>query len=362
MSTEAELVRYLLDSGLLTSSAVVDGRLRVRNASRRHQSFLVETRNGPSFFIKHGVDAEHCAALAREYAIYNYLSERAAALVANSLPHLRIYDDDRHLLILDLVPNAESLRDYHTRRGKFPKQVAAQLGVSLGMLHQLTLVDGTAEAERFRHGAPWILSVHRPHVAMLRDFSGATLQLIRFVQRIGELGERLEAMAEQWRQECLIHSDIKWDNGIISKGRSARLVLVDWEVASLGDPAWDIGSIFMDYLCFWVMSIPVTGEVPPEQFADLARYGIADMQPALREFWYAYVRVRKFGAAQSAETLSRAVGLAAARLLQIAFEQAQTASRLTSNLVLCLQLALNMLRRPETAAADLLGILPAAEQ
>jgi thiamine kinase-like enzyme len=360
MSREAELVRYLLDSGLLANSAVVDGRLRVRNTSRRHQSFLVETREGPSFFIKHGVDGERSAALAREYAIYRHLSERAAGLVAKYLPRLRIYDDDRHLLILDLVPNAESLRDYHTRRARFPKRVAARLGLSLGMLHQLTPVDGAAEAEAFRRGVPWILSVHRPHLAMLRDFSGATLQLIKFIQRVGELGERLEAMAGQWRQECLIHGDIKWDNAIITKDRLARLVLVDWEVASLGDPAWDIGSIFMDYLCFWVMSIPVTGEVPPERFAELARFGISDMQPALREFWYAYVRVRKFNAAQSAEALSRAVGLAAARLLQITFEQAQTASRLTSNLVLCLQLTLNMLRRPEAAAADLLGILPAA--
>jgi len=54
--------------------------------------------------------------------------------------------------------------------------------------------------------------------------------------------------------------------------------------------------------------------------------------------------------------LIRSVRYAGARLVQTAYEQGQTSSLLTSNIVVLLQLALNILQRPADAAFALLGI------
>jgi hypothetical protein len=80
------------------------------------------------------------------------------------------------------------------------------------------------------------------------------------------------------------------------------------------------------------------------------------MQPAMRTFWLSYVAARDGDEFDADEAVIRATRYAAARLVQAAIENAQTAPRLTAFAVLCLQLALNVGAEPERAAAQLLGL------
>jgi len=137
--------------------------------------------------------------------------------------------------------------------------------------------------------------------------------------------------------------------------RPLLLKIVDWELADLGDPCWDIGSVFSNYLSHWLLSIPITGEVPPERFMELARYPLERMQPALRACWQAYMRRSKLDPAHTDRWLVRATIYAAARLIQTAFEHLQMAAHLIGNIVCLVQLSLNILRQPQ-AAAELLGL------
>ena len=44
-----------------------------------------------------------------------------------------------------------------------------------------------------------------------------------------------------WRKLCLIHADLKQDNVLLRGGSDApQATVVDWEMARLGDPAWDL--------------------------------------------------------------------------------------------------------------------------
>jgi hypothetical protein len=116
------------------------------------------------------------------------------------------------------------------------------------------------------------------------------------------------------------------------------------------------GAVFSNYLSFWLFSIPVAGEEPPDRFLELAKYPLEKMQPAIRAYWRAYVQGMGLDAAQAEEWLVRAVKYAAARLVQTGFEQMQHATRLTGNLICLLQLILNIMQRPREAIAHLLGI------
>jgi hypothetical protein len=124
----------------------------------------------------------------------------------------------------------------------------------------------------------------------------------------------------------------------------------------VGDACWDVGSVFNDYLSFWLLSIPITGEDPPERFLDLARYPLAKMQPAMRAFWDTYVQSMGFDQATARERLIKSVRYAAARLVQTAFEESQNSTEPTGNVICFLQVALNILQRPEQAAMHLIGI------
>ncbi len=80
------------------------------------------------------------------------------------------------------------------------------------------------------------------------------------------------------------------------------------------------------------------------------------MKPALGACWVAYADAAGIAGSEVERQLTRAVEMAAARLVQVAFEASQEQQQLLSSVVLHLQLAHNLLVRPREAPAELLGI------
>jgi aminoglycoside phosphotransferase (APT) family kinase protein len=134
------------------------------------------------------------------------------------------------------------------------------------------------------------------------------------------------------------------------------LIVVDWELAGPGDPDWDAGSMFGDYLNTWLQSIPMGGTDPFDTLLEHARYPLRIMQPAMRAFWEAYIRTRGFDLGTARARLVRATRYAAARLVQSAFEQSQVSAELGSGAVAAIQLSVNILQRPREAQVHLLGM------
>src|SRR4051812_28240606 len=131
------------------------------------------------------------------------------------------------------------------------------------------------------------------------------------VQQFGDFCQLLDQLHQEWRTETLIHLDIKADNYLVvnqgGKNRKRGLKMVDWEMTSAGDPCWDVGSVFSDYLGFWLLSAPITGDSPPERFMELARYPLQRMQPAIVSFWRSYAAEMAFDKQMAMERLLRSV-------------------------------------------------------
>lgn len=353
MLTQAEVVPYVLGRRLIGPSSVVEGDVVVRDLSTRNCNFTVERRHGPSYLLKQGVTAEEAATVAHEAQVYATLWSSDTP-ICRYVPRFHQYEDG--ILVLEFVGEGRNLHEHHARRGRFPVTLAAAMGRVLGVLHATTWRPADdVSPER----APWVLSLHRPGLDVFRDMSAASLDVIKAIQAEPAFGEQLDELRAGWRQQALLHSDVKWDNFILDSrpGTRARGVkLIDWETAGRGNPSWDIGSVFAHYLSFWLASIPVTGDVPPEEFPLLARHPLDSMQPAMAACWRAYCGSRRFDADESARWLAATVRFAGARLVQAAVESAQGSMHLTGNVVLHLQLAFNMLLRPREAAVHLLGI------
>jgi aminoglycoside phosphotransferase (APT) family kinase protein len=348
---------WLLEHELLTAEAVLDEDLAIKDASSRNRNFRVETRQGPCYLLKQGPTPETAASVAHEAAVYRRLAHNGGAMSAY-MPALRGYDPSDGVLVLELVRDAEDLRTLHLRSEGFATGPAALLGSALGALHratQLTVAEPTAA------GMPGVLWIHRPSASTFRDASGAAVELIRIVQGEPGFPEALDGLRAGWRQQALVHGDVKWDNCLVSTGDGGgeELRLVDWESAAPGDPCWDIGSALSQYLSWWLFSIPVTGDTSPERFPELASCPLEKMQPALAACWRSYADARALERGRYEAELLRAVACAGARLVQSALESAQMLQQITSDVVLHLQLALNILQRPQEAATGLMGLTPA---
>lgn len=353
---------YLLERGLLHPDPVVNGDLRVVDASSRHNDFKVVCAGLPGYFVKQvrQWDPQTIAFLQREAtACWMAASAPGFAALAAVAPKYYLYDPARHILVTELLPEGENLAEYHHRLGHFPLPVAARLGDLIGAYHGDVRLDtaDAAGAAAFPRAAPWILSAHQLGASPIQTSGGASKQIMDIIGRYADFHKHLDALRSQWQTDCFIHGDMKWENCIVyPKNGAVEVKIVDWETADFGDACWDIGAIFQAYLTFWIMSIPIQGQMSPEQFLQLAPYPIEAMQPAIRAFWLAYLRARRAGEAEHQDLLLRSAGYGAARMLQTAFEYMYYSPQITTNALALLQVSLNVLSDPHAAIQELFSL------
>jgi hypothetical protein len=360
----ANLAHYLIDRGLVPASDVVDGDLVIVEVSRRNRNFKVLRAAGPGCFVKQAQDWQPYSVetLHREARCYRLAAgDPDFAALADLLPHLLAYDAERCILVTELLPGAESLAEYHGRHGSFPLEMAERLGVMLGTYHRRAGTrarEGRLDAG-FPRTPPWILAVLDHNPSHLGPVSAGAAQLLGILRRYPEFRTGLDAVRAEWRHDALIHGDMKWENCMVLPGEGPAgggIRIVDWELADFGDACWDVGSLFQAYLSSWIFSMQIPSDARPEQLLGGAQFPIERMQPAMGTFWRSYVSTLGAGAPAAAELLRRSMLYAAARMVQTAWEHTAAVPQVSTHVVCLLQLALNVLTRPDDAVRHLLGI------
>jgi thiamine kinase-like enzyme len=355
MLHRAQLIPYLLERSLITAESVVAGHVSIENASRRNQNFAVVCRDGPVYFIKQGIDIDRIRSVTHEARVYQALSvdPDISRLCGQFLIRYVDHDDSQGALILEFLPDARNLKDHHQRVGRFSRKAGALLGEALKSFHSLPKgVTPSAELHK-----PWILAVHKPALSMICSASDANVHLIRIVQEDPKFLALLGALEEEWIADAFIHADMRWENCLIEfNARLMSVKLIDWELAGVGDPAWDVGSMFSSYLSCWLLHSRIAPKSTPDEILRGAQYPLESMQPAIRSFWKSYVRGMHGSTTAADHFLLRAIRYAGAQLIQDAFEQLQLAPAMTGYAVCALQVSMNILSRPQEAAAALFGL------
>ena len=354
MLSQSDVVPYLLDGGVIQSSAVVHGRMRVVDASRRNQVFVVTSEKSPAYVVKQPRSRDD-PAVSREAAVLRGLADGdARAALQHLLPVVVAYDAREQIVVLETEADARDFRS-HYAKGRFSVALARASGRALARLHH-----APADAVGARPAGldpAWPLSWYAPPIEQLFEFSGAGVELLRLVQGSRTLTDGLDDLRESWRADSLIHGDARWDNWLALEAptsrRRTRVVMIDWELAGGGDPCLDLGAVLGEYLISWLDSIPVVDTRDPGRLVRHARRPLSRMRPAMRAFWAAYLDAS--GRDAEKRSLRRAVRFAGVRLLQSAAERAQDASELRAGIVHALQLGANLIGRPDEATLRLLG-------
>jgi serine/threonine protein kinase len=347
------LPSYLIERHLLSPRLVVQSDLKITDYSSRNRNFLVTSRRGPNFFLKQGVRVDAISTLSREALFYQRLGSRSGGL-SQFLPGFVCYDQDRAVLILEAPRDVETLASYHARENRFGRSLGVPIGTALGRLHRVDSPTELGSGGNASLRAPWIQSI-RPDRLPTYDVSPANDQILKIVHGNAELISQFQSLFEEPITTTLVHNDLKSANLLISR-RSTRARIVDWELAGIGDPCWDVGSVFADVVSWWLATAPISGKTDPSHVPGLARYPLTRNGAFLRSFWEAYVRARVISAELATQTLVRSVRCAAARLVQTAFESSQFQIKITACSVCLLQLSANIFRRPHEASIQLLGL------
>jgi Phosphotransferase enzyme family len=364
LNFRANAVHLLLSLGFIEKRSLVEGRVLVYDASSRHRNFVVLVGKGDGFFVKQARSTEPSAfqTIEREAALYTLANKKrknSLSVLAELVPRFYRYDQLRNLLILEALPNAEDLLLYHSRVGVFPVELAATIGKTLGLLHSRgkQIRRDESLSALFPGKLPWVLLVHARSPAPLQSLSGANLQFLEILKRHPHFAEHLNVLRDRWKTLSLIHGDIKFANFITySSATGSGLKLVDWEVADIGDPMWDVAGVFQAYLHFCVSAALTTQESSSHEFYNKVRVKLDQLKPAIGAFWTAYQETIGLDTKGSECDLELSISYAAARMLQSVYESGAPSQELNQHAIYLLQCSMNILNSPRRALTELFGI------
>jgi aminoglycoside phosphotransferase (APT) family kinase protein len=260
------------------------------------------------------------------------------------------------VLILETLRDARDLWAHTRRAGRVSVRVAAQVGTTLGRLHRTSRDPGEPADSIGTLEPPSVFDLTAPAIERYAEMSAANVRLVRLLQSDPAFAPLMSILAATWRPDALIHNDMKWENVLVA---GPRVQLVDFEMAGVGDPAWDVGAALASYVVAWVRSIPATDD-PEATSADLAAaspFPIERSWPALRALWTAYGTANGGTAPSAGRTLlERSVSFSGARLIQAAHDLSAESWNLDPRMARLAQVGMNVLRDPARAARALMGL------
>jgi len=355
--TAGNICHYLIAQRVLSSESVVDGDFAVIDVSGRNRNFKVIRHRNSGYFVKQiqQWDAQTVAMLQCEAACYWLArNDSSFAPLATVMPEFHSYDLDRHVLITELIPEGENLYEHLRRVGGFSVEVAARLGQVMGTYHR-ALGNGLNDSQHtaiFPRQVPWILSADQRNSHPFKELSPATSELLDVVEKSPQLRPALDEIRNGWCAASLMHGDMRLENCIVVR-RGAddqwNLKIVDWELADIGDPCWDLGSIIQAFITASIMSLPLETEGSGEMKTAANRAGV---QLAIRSFWNSYVAERRM---EEDGLLERCLRYGAARMIQSAYEYVQFSPQVSSKALYLLQVSGEILKDPSRAASEIRG-------
>lgn len=226
---------YLIRSDLLPAAQIMaEGATLI--ATRRDRATAVNVVVGGRGLYHLKIGAAH----AREWSQREIRCCRAIAATGDGTaitPELIGSDLDKCITVTEMLEPAHTLHDFFTANPLFSPDVLGGLASVMAGLHGLAS-DASADVPS---ALPWVLS--------REDADGRDEQLARWFPEFSTAKALLDHLAlarDTWREEALIHGDMKWDNCLLIG--DGEVMLVDWELAGLGDQAWDLATAMQEFL------------------------------------------------------------------------------------------------------------------
>jgi aminoglycoside phosphotransferase (APT) family kinase protein len=241
------------------------------------------------------------------------------------------------------------------REGVVPPKVSAQAGAALARIHSIgAMAASDAELRpQLPCQVPWPLTVDQQGYGFLNAYGALGAQLTQAISQSPVLASGLPALRALWQYDSLVHGDMKWDNCLM---RGEQLVVVDWELVDLGDGAWDVASIFKEYLASVLLNHVSREAARAQKVAEPAEITLDTTRPSLRAFWKAYCHGRGLSGMAAQQYLDRAVRYLSARLIIAVLEYCSFSQQMDSMANLLLESSRRIMEQPQLAAAQLAGV------
>lgn len=358
--TAANLAHYLTARGFVSVSDIVDGQFRVIEAGQHNRNFKVLCGNGGGIFVKQiqAIDKLAQSSLLKEAQVYQ-LAQKFPDWAA-SVPSLLDYDQTRHSLIFELIPDSQNLREFYYQQRVFPTSLACLLAEALSYYHRLSFDENVIDADipGLQKKVPWIFTYYKKSYFPPGSLSAGAVQFADFLRSKPVLTGHLDSLFETWRFETLIHADLKWDNCLLyHEAGKPKMKLIDWELVEFGDRRWDVGSVFQAYLSHWIMRHYRDQSQKREQLLQDTIDNMPIMFASIQAFWQAYCDQMQIAVQDRPSLLLQCLEFSAVRMLCTAFESLYGLAQVSEHAQALVELSQEILDAPARAARNLFGFV-----
>jgi len=306
--TAATVLDFLRERHLLDDAPAAG--VSVAEVIRRNLNFAVSVNGRPAWFVKQ-VQYEMSEVIAsqrREAHCYQIAQETPSLSRLKALmPHCVLFDMENCILVMECLDGVDAA-EAHVQVGAFEGQIAEILGRRLALLHATSpLALSSALRTLLPADLPWVLQS-----STLRNPLSQRAAFLSHFDAEAALARELDELRGSWRRDTLIHGDARLENFYFCRPTNDQAELdtrvVDWELADIGDWAWDCAAVMQHYWQEWIGTTPAT----PQTWEALNN--------AIERFWAAYSDERGEDPQPSGPAFRGATRLTGLRLIQTSYE------------------------------------------
>lgn len=320
----------------------------------RNAIFQVSRGNETGLFVKQLVHMDPMNVyLMQKDATVHYMIHNTDLFkdVRQYVPEYFGYDPKTQVLVTGFFPNAQNIHEWSEAKKEYSVDQAVEIAHILHS-YQKDLTEeipNNTSLQFFNKDLPWILN-------LMSSPQNNADALYNLIAADPFLHNQLDEIRAQWSGNSLVHGDIKLVNFVVvNEDEKEAVKLIDWEIANIGDPLWDVAGLLQSYLFMWSIKLVMT----PNGYQLMQGQEYMDA-PARRKvttaFWDTYVQLNGWSPEEAATAKNKTLKYVAARLLQGAKELNQlTPNQISPQTRTVIQISKSILETPENAAREYFG-------
>ena len=343
--TQKNVHLFLLEKGIIKAKSLVDGDYQITTSQTRNAIFKIVRKKEKSLFVKqlNSFDPTNTYVLQKDAtSLWLIKNEKEFDKLSHFVPDYFGFDPEKQVLITEYIPNSLNLEDYvRSQSGKLKNSILNKLANILSSYH-FKLSDKLKNSKSisfFPNQIPWVLEIaENPDFQLPIQSRTGSNPVVQAVKSNGEFLKVLRGIKLEWQALTLIHGDIKGMNFLIyGNGDDEVIKIIDWEIADIGDPLWDVAGIFANMIC---NHLNYSSQYLNVHFAPVPGISLKDISAVLKDahyFWGQYKTMTKNNLPKDSISINKLIKYTGARLIQTAIEQNMMMPNLQPNAIKMLQ-------------------------
>ena len=312
---------YLLLFGFIDKKSIIEGDLLIRDASSRNTNFLVNRFQDKSknILVKQPdiLDEDYIQSMEIEANIYKLIySEVEFEEIRAFIPEYLKYDEKNHILIMKQLNGVCRIFDYFYY-GPFIADSCIIAGFANCLAAMHNIPTEVLKNSSLKEAYPWFLDVsNKDYQKNIKENYPIAYDVMKEVFNNKAWMKTLKKARSSWKNDSFIHLDVRFTNWMISyrhqAGTDSPIWLIDWEMAGIGDPAWDLSFLIGD----WISLGHYLKKNYDKKFPKIENKIIQQ----INIFWHQYCKKRNFNVGEKTELKSRVAQYLLVKFFLILYE------------------------------------------